>query len=68
MMPTNGYQWMFFVLYTLGSFGGMLYIINVIINKLFPVDDEYDNPWSDAAVHYEEPMPHREAPISARKK
>ena len=66
-MPTNAYQWVFFVLYTLGAFGGMLYLINTAISMLYPEERDND-PWIDADVHYEEPMPHREEPISARKK
>jgi hypothetical protein len=74
-MPTNEYQWGFFVLYTLGSVGGLVYLAHLIVDKVTSwLDDDYD-PWAEedikptpsVPVAVPNPVTHIEPPISARK-
>ena len=73
-MPSNEYQWFFFVLYTLGSVGGLVYIATWIVDWVAARhdDDEYD-PWAEDTnvVQFPAPAPVAktiEPPISARTK
>jgi hypothetical protein len=75
-MPTNEYQWGFFILYTLGSIGGLVYIVTWITDKLTPQhEDDYD-PWAEEDIKptpsvpmaVPNPVTSIEPPISARTK
>jgi len=64
-MPDNSVQWAFAAYFALGSFGGLLYFINYIVDKM-AAKDKY-NPWEEMARPTVEPS-RNEPPISARKK
>jgi hypothetical protein len=75
-MPTNEYQWGFFVLYTLGSVGGLVYLAHWVVDKFTSWrDDDYD-PWAEEDIKPTPSVPMAvpnpaasiEPPISARTK
>lgn len=76
-MPTNEYQWFFFLLYTIGSVGGLVYIATWIVDRIIAWrgDDSYD-PWAEedspsaapTPVAVPNPVTRIEPPISARTK
>lgn len=64
-MPDNLIQWLFAAYFAFGSFGGILYIANLIVDKMAE-KDKY-NPWEEMARPVTNPV-RVEPPISARKK
>lgn len=66
MLPDNPIAWFAFGVYTLGSIGGILYLANLIVDKLVErsMRHEYD-PW---AAQQQPIYTTKEPPISARKK
>lgn len=66
MLPDNPLAWIMFGLYTLGSVGGIVYIANLIVDKIVErsMRNEYD-PW---AAQQQPIYTAKEPPISARNK